>query len=120
MGYGAVYAPSTFTLTITDQSERLSTAESITTTETPPADSFNQYFYFGESMPATIAILETSVDGGTTFTDEASNIQAGFGWILGGTTSAGPLPMGANGRIRMTNPGTVGTYIVKISGASIA
>jgi hypothetical protein len=112
----------TVALTITNQDARTSTAENITTTITPPAASLTVFKLWGESLPAVISALETSTNSGTNFFDPGAAIAPLEAATETASTigNANPIVLGANGRLRWTTPGTVGTYIVSRAGASIS
>ena len=107
-------------LAITDQSARVSTAENITTTETPPAASLSIYWIQAEVLPATITTIESSSNSGTNYQDLGS-IPSQQGIVeVGGASIFSTISLGAAGRFRWTTAATAGTYIVQVHGASIA
>lgn len=108
-------------ITVTDQSSRVSTAENITTTETPPAASLSMYYVICESAAASITTVEISANSGTNYIDPGTSMPTARYWLDDASGSGlSPIPLGATGRFRWTTPAAVGTYIVLVSGASVS
>lgn len=108
-------------LSITDQSARVSTAASITTTETPPASSLSIYSVACEANPSNIETFQISANSGTNYYDPNLNLTPPSvlrETILG--SAAWTFALGANGRFRWTTGATAGTYTVLILGASVS